>query len=82
MKLLHVFIYIKPDGAGIYTAANKPVYPIKSATANKKNILGVDLNEFLFGMFAASLWWYQHIRTFQQFEQPLLNTFAADVARN
>ena len=33
-------------------------------------------------MLTATLWWYVYNRAFEQFKQPLLYTFTADVASN
>ena len=59
-----------------------PFYPLKSASANKEDILCVDLNELLLGMLASSLRRDIHHIALKQLQHGLLHTFARDIARN
>ena len=52
---------------------------VKSTATNKQNVFRVHRNHFLIGMLTATLWRHIHNRSFQQFQQSLLNTFTANV---
>src|SRR6185437_3093640 len=79
---LLLFINVEAYGIGIDPAGDDLVHAVKCTAADKEDILGVDLDQLLLGMFPASLWRDKYVRTFQQFEQALLYTFTADVAGN
>ncbi len=72
---LKCFVYIKSNCIGLYAASNDLVNAIKSTATYKQNILRIDLYQFLFGMFPATLRRYQYISSFKKFEHTLLHTF-------
>lgn len=56
------------------------LYSVECTTADKENILGIDVNIILVRMLTASLWRYIYHRAFQQLEQALLYSLTAHIA--
>src|SRR3546814_4597059 len=54
--------------------------PGEGAAADEENILGVNLDEFLLRIFAAALRCDIRNRSFDDFQQRLLNAFAGNIA--
>src|ERR1700741_3782771 len=52
------------------------------ATTDEENVGGVDREEFLVRMFAATLRWNIRNRAFKDLQQRLLHAFTRDVARD
>src|SRR5579872_5387048 len=51
----------------------------ESASGDKKNMLGINIDQRLLGMLASSFRRYSGNRTFQQFEESLLHSFAGNI---
>lgn len=65
---------------GVETLGNLALDAVESSSAYEEDVFGVDGNHALLRVFTAPLRRYVHHRAFQEFEQPLLHTFARDVA--
>src|SRR5262249_48751500 len=61
---------------------NDLLEPGESPTANKQDIGGVNLEEFLLRMLAAALWRHARNGSFHDFKQRLLYALARHVTRN
>ena len=62
--------------------ANSLINAVKGAAANKENIRCIDLQHFLVRMLTTSLGRYIGFRTFEDFQQSLLNAFSGNIACN
>ena len=55
---------------------------VKCTAADEEDILRIHVDKLLFGMLAAALWGHVNYTAFEQFEERLLYTFTAHVARD
>ena len=62
-----------------HASADHLIQPYKCASAYKQNIRGIDRREFLMWMFAPALGGHVRYRSFQNFQQSLLNALAGNV---
>src|SRR3546814_8898208 len=63
-----------------HAGCNDTLEPGEGAAADEENILGVNLDEFLLRIFAAALRCDIRNRSFDDFQQRLLNAFAGNIA--
>src|SRR4051812_25202599 len=85
--MLFVFFFFflvnsKSDGMCLYSAADDLIYTVESTTAYEQDVLGVYFDQLLFRVFTSALWWNQRFCTFQELQEALLYTFAANITGN
>ena len=71
-----------PDHFRVESSGNFLFNSIERSTTDEEDVLGVDGDHFLVRMLASTLGRNIDHRTFEQFQQSLLNPFAADIAGN
>src|SRR2546426_12417613 len=80
--LLPPDVRTEAHGVLIHAARNDLVQALEGASADKKNILRIDADETLFGMFSSATRRNSGNGTFQDFQQCLLNPLARHVTRD
>ncbi len=79
--MLTADIYVKPDRFPVYTLLDDLVDPFKSASADKQNVRGINLNQFLMRMFSSALRRYVGNRSFYNLQKGLLYALAGHIPR-
>ena len=67
---------------GVQTLGNAALDAVEGTAADEEDVLRIDLDELLFGVLTSAVGRHVDHRAFEQFEQALLHTFAAHVARD
>ena len=68
-------LHIEPFGNVFFNS-------IKSATCDKQDVLCIDFDKLLIGVFSTAFWGYIDNRSLEKFQQCLLNTFARNITGN
>lgn len=71
---------IETDNVRLETRSYRAFDTVESPAGDKKDVAGVDLDHFLFGMFASALRGHVDDGAFEEFEESLLDTLATDIA--
>src|SRR5690606_36343572 len=80
VQLFAGFDSIVTDSRCLHTTCDHLVNTFKRTTTYEEDILGIYFYHLLLRVLAATLWWYQYFRAFQQFQHSLLHTLTAHVA--
>ena len=67
---------------GIEALGNLLLYAVEGSATDEEDVLRVYGYHLLLGVLAPTLGWYIHNRTLKEFEQTLLHTLTAHIARN
>ena len=67
---------------GVKSLGYLTLYAIEGSTTDEEDVSGVDMDVVLVGMLATSLWRHVDHCAFEQLEQALLDSLAADIARD
>ncbi len=76
------FSVFETYGPALNAARNDFLNAVESTTANEKDVAGVNLHIFLFGVLSATFGSYVGYGSLQNFQQALLNAFSAHIAGN